>query len=169
MPPAAEIDVYPANPRYWQYGGRPVLLLGGSVEDNLFQIPNLCEHLDALAAAGGNYVRCTMSCRDEGDVWPFSKVDGLYDLDQWEPEFWRRFETFLDETERRAIIVQIELWATFDYYRDVWDVNPFNPACNSTYTAEANRAADVRAHAPDEDGEQLLLVRPGGERPGRPS
>ena len=33
------IGVYKENPRYWQYKGRPVLLLGGSVEDNLFQIP----------------------------------------------------------------------------------------------------------------------------------
>jgi hypothetical protein len=32
--------------------------------------------------------------------------------------------------------VQIEVWATFDYYRDNWDVNPFNPKNNVNYTAE---------------------------------
>ncbi|UCH36277.1 MAG: hypothetical protein JSV65_07960 [Armatimonadota bacterium] len=130
------IDIYPANPHYWQYHGKPVLLLGGSVEDNLFQIPNLAEHLDTLAAAGGNYVRCTMSARDEGNEWPFRKVGDLYDLDQWDEEYWRRFATSLDETHRRDIIVQIEVWATFDFYRDCWDRNPFNPRNNSTYTAE---------------------------------
>ena len=53
-------------PRYWEYGGKPVLLLGGSIEDNLFQVPNLREELDRLSRCGGNYVRCTMSVR-QGD------------------------------------------------------------------------------------------------------
>ena len=35
------IQPYPANPFYWQYKGEPVLLLGGSVDDNLFQLFNL--------------------------------------------------------------------------------------------------------------------------------
>jgi len=148
MATVAEIDICPANPRYWQYDGRPVLLLGGSVEDNLFQIPDLIEHLDTLAAAGGNYVRCTMSCRDPGNVWPFAKRGDLYDLDAWNDEFWRRFETFLTETARRKIIVQIELWATFDYYRDVWDVNPFNPKNNCNYTAEETGLPTVVATHP---------------------
>ena len=135
-PEKAEIDIYNNNARYWQYEGKPVLLLGGSVEDNLFQIKDLEKHLGTLAKAGGNYVRCTMSCRDEGNVWPFTKVDNRYDLDQWNPEFWRRFEHFLKETSKRDVIVQIEVWATFDYYRDVWAKNPFNPKNNLNYTAE---------------------------------
>lgn len=130
------IDVYPGNPHYWQYNGRPALLLGGSVEDNLFQIPDLTVHLDTLASAGGNYVRCTMSGRDEGNVWPFGKAGDLYDLDQWDEEYWLRFDTFLEETRRRDIIVQIEVWATFDFYRANWDRNPLNPKNNSNYTAE---------------------------------
>ena len=141
------IQIYEDNPRYWQYKGKPVLLLGGSVEDNLFQIPNLKEHLDRLQSVGGNYVRCTMSCRDEGDVWPFKKVGNLYDLNQWNDEFWRRFSTFLELTAERDIIIQIEIWATFDYYRDNWDVNPFNPKNNSTYTAdETGLPAVVNSH-----------------------
>ena len=75
------LDSCSGNPRYWQYDGRPTLLLGGSIEDNLFQIPDLGEHLDTLVAAGGNYVRCTMSSRDEGNVWPFAKSGDLYDLE----------------------------------------------------------------------------------------
>lgn len=31
---AAWIQPYPKNPYYWQYKGQPVLLLGGSAEDN---------------------------------------------------------------------------------------------------------------------------------------
>ncbi|MFO8015318.1 MAG: hypothetical protein R6X20_18705 [Phycisphaerae bacterium] len=135
---ADRIRPWPKNPYYWQYKGRPVLLLGGSVEDNLFQIPNLAEHLDTLAACGGNYVRCTMSWRDEGNVPPFARKGEKFDLGQPNPEFWKRFERFLAETARRDVIVQVEVWATFDYYRDNWDRNPFNPKNNVNYTAETS-------------------------------
>ncbi len=133
---AGKIDIYKSNPAYWQYNSKPILLLGGTVEDNLFQIPNLTEHLDLLKSVGGNYVRNTMSSRDEGNVWPFEKTDGKYDLDKWNPEYWKRFENFLELTLARNIIVQIEIWATFDYYRENWDVNPFNPKNNINYNAE---------------------------------
>ena len=141
------IKIYPANKRYWQYKQKPVLLIGGSVEDNLFQIPDLKEHLDLLKSVGGNYVRCTMSCRDEGNVWPFKKVGEKYDLDKWNPEYWQRFERFLKLTSERDIIVQIEVWATFDYYRDIWQRNPFNPKNNINYTAvESGLPIEVNSH-----------------------
>jgi len=94
------------------------------------------EHLDLLKSVGGNYVRNTMSSRDEGNVWPFKKVIAGYDLEQWNDEYWHRFETFLQLTQARDIIVQIEIWATFDYYRENWAVNPFNPKNNINYTPE---------------------------------
>jgi collagenase-like protein with putative collagen-binding domain len=133
------IDVYDMNPAYWQYEGEPVLLFGGSKDDNLFQIPDLKEHLDLLKRVGGNYVRNTMSARnDKGwEVQAFKRLEsGKYDLDQWNDEYWRRFENLLTLAEAREIIVQIEVWATFDYYRDHWEINPFNPKNNVTYTAE---------------------------------
>jgi len=36
------------HPEFWAFKGEEVLLLGGSVEDNLFQIPGLEEHWIAL-------------------------------------------------------------------------------------------------------------------------
>lgn len=130
------IQIYKENPRYWQYKGEPVLLIGGSVDDNLFQIPNLKEHLELLKSVGGNYVRSTMGWTEAVDVPPFKKVGDLYDLNQWSDEFWTRFRNFIRWTYEMDIIVQIEVWATFNYYRDYWDVNPFNPKNNSNYTAE---------------------------------
>jgi len=130
------IDIYAKNPAYWEYGGKPVLLLGGSVEDNLFQIPDLQAHLDLLKSVGGNYVRNTMSSRDEGNLWPFKRLNGRYDLEQWNDEYWRRFENLLRLTSERDIIVQIEVWATFDYYREHWARNPFNPKNNVNYSAK---------------------------------
>ena len=40
------IKPYPHNPRYWQYKGKPVLLLGGSKTDHIFLLEELKEHLD---------------------------------------------------------------------------------------------------------------------------
>ncbi len=143
----ARIHPFANNPYYWQFKGKPVLLLGGSVDDNLFQIADLKKHLDLLKSVGGNYVRNTMSSRDPGNLWPFAKQGDLYDLDRWNDEYWRRFETFLAETARRDIIVQIEIWATFDYYRDNWNRNPFNPKNNVNYTAErSGLPVRVRSH-----------------------
>ena len=102
------IDIYEANPRYWQYQGRPVLLLGGSKDDNLFQIPDLREHLDLLQSVGGNYVRNTMSARnDKGfEVQAFRKLDnGKHDLEQWNDEYWQRFENLLALAEERDIVL----------------------------------------------------------------
>ena len=137
-------------PQYWEYKGNPTLLLGGSDEDNLFQMPNVETHLDTLAAVGGNYVRCTMSSRDEGNVWAFYRdpVTGLYDLDRWDETYWQRFSDFLRWTAERDIIVQIELWATFDFYRNFWDLNPFNPKNNSSYDGQRTELPDTVATHP---------------------
>ncbi len=125
--------LYKTNPRYWQYKGKPVLLLGATNNDNLYQSADIVQQLDELRDAGGNYIRNTMSARDSGDVWPFKPAEnGKYDLDDWNTEYWQRFENLLKLTSARDIIVQIEIWDRFDFSREPWDVNPFNPANNIT-------------------------------------
>jgi hypothetical protein len=144
------IDIYDKNPAYWQYKGKPVLLLGGTKDDSLFQIPDLKAHLELLKSVGGNYIRNTMSSRnDKGfEVQPFRKLSsGKYDLNQWNNEYWNRFENMLKLTQQRDIIVQIEVWATFDYYRNHWEVNPFNPKNNINYTTDQSRLpVQVNSH-----------------------
>ncbi len=137
---ANRIKPWGNNPRYWSYNGKPVLLLGGSDEDNLFNNPDLmAKNFETLASIGGNYIRGTLSCRDEGNVWPYEKTDKGYDLNRFNPEFWTRLETCFREAQDRGIIVQIEVWATFDYYRDIWLRNPFNPSQNVNYTTESTK------------------------------
>ncbi len=144
------IRPYDANPRYWQYRGRPVLLLGGSKDDNLFQIPDLKEHLEEMKAAGANYIRNTMSDRpDKGfEVYPFfRREDGKYDLSRWNPEYWQRFANLLQWTFERDIIVQIEVWDRFDYSTHNWPPHPYNPGNNINYTyAEAGFAEQYPDH-----------------------
>ncbi len=139
--PEAAIQPWTENPWYWQHKGQPVLLLGASSDDNLFQWPSdmLVPHLDSMRDADANYVRNTMSDRRDRkfELYPFiQREDGKYDLNQWNEEYWQRFEFFLDETAKRDIIVQIEVWDRFDYTRGNWPVHPYNPQNNINYTSD---------------------------------
>lgn len=150
---ASRIQPWDPNARYWQYKRQPVLLLGGSKDDNLFQIPDLMEHLGEIRAAGGNYIRNTMSDRKDKDfeVYPFKQLpDGKYDLDQWNEEYWRRFENLLRWTAERDIIVQIEVWDRFDHSTKNWEPHPYNPKNNVNYTYAQSGFAE---HYPDHAGQ----------------
>jgi len=138
------------HPRYWQYEGEPVLLIGGSKEDNLFQVDSLEAHLDQLAAVGGNYVRNTMSARDEGNVWSFHRrSDGRYNLRRGHGAYYHRLERLLRRADDRDIIVQIELWDRFDFAREPWQRNPFRPANNVNYTASESGLENAYSEHPN--------------------
>ncbi|MCH5374413.1 MAG: hypothetical protein JJ992_10570, partial [Planctomycetes bacterium] len=129
-----------------------ILLLGGSKDDSLFQIPDLKEHLDEMARVGANYIRNTMSDRrDKGfELYPFRRRDdGRYDLEQWNDEYWQRFENMLRWTADRKIIVQIEVWDRFDLSRDNWEPHPYNPKNNVNYTYDES---GFEQHYPDHPG-----------------
>ncbi len=165
------IRPYPENPFYWEYNGEPVLLLGGSREDNLFNHPEgLAAHLDTLADCGGNYIRNTMSSRNPGNPWAFKKLEnGLYDLDQWNPEYWERFENLLQLCRERDIIVQMEIWDPWDYFKTEaplgfgpdnvgWESCPFNPMLNINYTAEeSGLATGIDYYSSDQPSDHLFF------------
>ncbi|MEM1095728.1 MAG: hypothetical protein AAGJ10_14105 [Bacteroidota bacterium] len=134
---ATRIQPYGANPYYWQYRGEPILLLGGTDEDNLFQMPGMEAHVEALVAVGGNYVRNTMSSRDDGNLWPFAqRADGRYDLDAWNDAYWQRLDRFLDATAERDVIVQLEVWDKWDMATNNWSASPWHPDNNVNYAFE---------------------------------
>ena len=94
------IRPYTENPFYWEYKGKPLVLLGGTWQDNLFNHPEgLADHLDKLVEVGGNYIRNTMSSRNAANVWAFAKNEnGLFDLDKWNDEYWVRLDNLLKLT-----------------------------------------------------------------------
>jgi len=146
----ARIRPWSKNPYFWEYKGEPVLLIGGSDEDNLFNHPEIGNkglegHLDLLVSVGGNYVRNVMSSRDEGNLWPFAmdEATGLYDLERMNKGYWQRFEDFLTWTGERDIFVQIEVFDRFDYAQNNWKNNPFNPVNNVNYTLEETGLPEV--------------------------
>jgi len=167
---AAEIKPWSENPWYWSYEDKPVLMLGGSDDDNLFQWPEekLIPQLDRLAAAGGNVIRNTMSDRkDKGfELYAFKQMpDGKYDLNQWNDAYWARFETMLRETAKRRIFVQIEIWDRFDYVdsggSNRWQIHPFNPGNNVNYSyAESGFARNYPEH-PGKNKQPFFFTTPG--------
>ena len=131
------IQPWQDNPWYWEYQGEPVMLVGASDDDNLFQWDGeaLVEHLDLIKSVGGNYVRNTMSDRDEGNRFAVKQLDdGRYDLAQWNEAYWDQLTFFLDETKKRGIIVHLTLWDWFDLSgSDVYGrfaIHPLNPDNN---------------------------------------
>lgn len=153
------IQPYDLNPWYWTYKGEPVVLIGGSDDDNLFQWTGdqLTSHLDLLASLGGNYVRNTMSDRDEGNVYAFEEIeDGLYDLDQWNEAYWGRLEFFLQETSKRGIIVQLTLWDHFDMSEE----HPWHPASNVNLSPEAmGEEDDFYGGSVYDDNQEILAYQ----------
>lgn len=127
------IQPYRNNPWYWEHRGEPIMLVGASDNDNLFQWTGdlLIDKLNLIQSVGGNYVRNTMSDRDEGDTFAAKEVGGgLYDLDQWNEEYWDKLKFFLEETGKRGIIVHLTLWDSFDLGGGRFAVHPLNPENN---------------------------------------
>jgi len=150
------------NSRYWEYNRKPTLLLGGSDEDNLFNHPELMmRNLEALARCGGNYIRCTLSCRDPGNLWPFTAIKGKYDLDRFNAEFWSRLRKCVKEAQKRDIIVQIGLWDPHDFWdmgdMKVWSRSPWNPVMNVNYTPENTRLREKWENHPSRKPNPFFL------------
>ena len=156
------IQPFKQNPAYWQYEEKPVLLLGGSPNDNLFQNDNLKSILDSVKAVGGNYLRNTMSSRDSGDVWPFKKLDnGKYNLAKFNSEYWSKFEKFIRLAHEQDIIIQVEIWDPFDYSREPWKENPFNPKNNINYSINESGLDTVYPAHPAADKQPFFHSIPG--------
>ncbi|MFH1716590.1 MAG: DUF6298 domain-containing protein [Planctomycetota bacterium] len=159
---AERIKPYNDNPRYWQYKGKPVLLLGGSKTDHIFLLEDLKEHLDEIASVGGNYVRNTMSQREGLELKAHKRLaDGKFDLRQWNPIYWQRFSDCLKWCEERNIIIQIEVWDRFDFSQDYWQHSPWRPDNNINYTTEKPGLANNYPDHPSRDRQPFFHTIPG--------
>lgn len=133
-----------ADGMYWKYKGKYTLLLGGMAygEPHLTPKAELIRELDKLKESGGNYMRMTMvSVYDETrlqSMYPFLKrSDGKFDLDQLNPTFWNYVKVLFEETQKRDMIVQVELWDQWEFYKGNYDETYWNPKNNINYGSGA--------------------------------
>jgi subtilisin len=133
-----------ADGMYWKYNGKQILLLGGMAhgEPHLTPKTELIRELDKLKESGGNYMRMTMvsvfpKTRVQG-MHPFvRRSDGKFDLNQLNPTFWDHVKVLLEEAQKREMIVQVELWDQWEFYKGSYDKTYWNPKNNSNYTSSA--------------------------------
>jgi hypothetical protein len=166
---AGRIKPYAKNPCYWQYEGKPVMLLGGNKWDAPFFVHDQKSVYDDLQAAGGNYLRYILKQRqgDSGQVtklvriFPFRRLsNGKYDLNQWSDDYWNRFSSGLRMCEDREIIAQITLWDRFDFYREEWEISPWNPKNNVNYTSSESGLANSYPTHPWTDTNPFMRTVP---------
>lgn len=151
---AEPIRLHPQNPHYFQYKGRTLALITsgehyGAVVNTAFDYKR---YLSALAADRLNYTRIFGGSYTEIPAKSFGILrntlapppgklispwlmnrDGRYDLSQWNPAYFARLHDFLNEAERRGIIVEITLFSSH-YQPQHWAISPFHPDRNVNST-----------------------------------
>jgi len=145
---AEPIKVAPANPHYYFYEGKPIILITsaehyGAVINTEF---SYTAYLDALQAHGLNYTRFypgamfepvgkfmagnTLGPKPGSLMVPWARSDtpgyrlggNRFDLDRWDPAYFTRFKDFLTQARRRGIIVEICFFNS--QYEDTWPLSP---------------------------------------------
>ena len=148
------VSIHPENPKYFLFRGNPTFLLSatehyGSVLNRAFDFE---KYLNDAAAHKMTMTRTFLLFRelqgarnpaspakpDSPDyLAPFPRtgpgkaMDGepLYDLDQWNPEYFDRLHRFLRLASEKGIIVELTLFSN-TYSDKVWELNPFRSKNN---------------------------------------
>jgi hypothetical protein len=145
---AEPIKVHPANPHYYIFNGQPTVLITsaehyGAVVNKEF---DYIAYLDSLSSYGLNYTRIypgflfepvgkfgkgnTLGVKPASLVvpWRRSKVPGYalsgnkFDLDRWDPEYFRRLKDFVARAGERGVVVEICFFNA--QYSDTWPISP---------------------------------------------
>lgn len=158
-PKASPFSLLPQNPHYFQYQGKPTVLVGSG--EHYGAVVNLDfdykAYLNAQHTDGMNTTRLFTGAYVEklGDFgiqkntlapktgrlvlpWARSNVDGYalggpkFDLNRWDDAYFARLRDFMTEAQRQGIIVEITLFSA--YYGTGWPYAVFNPANNVNQT-----------------------------------
>jgi hypothetical protein len=154
--PAAPIALHSANPHYFQWRGRPTILITSG--EHYGAVMNLDfdyrKYLDTLAADGMNYTRVfsgayvepqgafkiernTLAPRAGRYIapWPRSSQPGhpdrggKFDLSRWHDAYFARLKDFLAHAGTRNVVVELTLFCPM--YEEVqWSLSPMNAANN---------------------------------------
>jgi len=152
--PADAVSIHPDNPRYFLFRGKPLVLVTasehyGSVMNRPFDfekyLDDAAEHKITLTRTFLLFRELQSArnpsspCKPESPdyIAPFPRtgpgkaMDGepIYDLDQWNPEYFDRLHRFLDAASKRGIIVELTVFSN-TYADNVWALNPFRAKNN---------------------------------------
>lgn len=146
------------NPRYFQFRGRPTVLItsgehyGAVVNPDFDFIP----YLDVLQRHRFNLTRLFSGSQIEHVNWipglkynnpvaprpgravlPWAQVPTKagprFDLTRWNPRYFERLRTFVREAGRRGIVVEVVLFSV--YYTELnWRLSPLHPSNNVNRT-----------------------------------
>lgn len=158
-PPAARpLSLNADNPRYFQFRGRPVVLItsgehyGAVVNADFDFIP----YLDVLQRHRFNLTRLFSGSQIEHVTWipglkynnpvaprrgravlPWAQVatsaGPRFDLRRWNPRYFQRLRTFVREAGRRGIVVEVVLFSVY-YNQANWLLSPLHPSNNVNST-----------------------------------
>lgn len=148
------ITVHPENPRYFLFRGKPLLLITatehyGSVVNRSFDFrryltdaANKKQTLTRtfllfreLATERNPHSPLKIGAADFIAPWPRTgpaKADDgapVWDLDQWNGEFFDRLHAFLSSASELGIVVELTLFSN-TYTEHVWSLNPLKAANN---------------------------------------
>jgi hypothetical protein len=157
---ADALRIHPDNPRYFLFRGKPLVLLTasehyGSVINRPFDFE---KYLDDAVAHKMTMTRTFLLFREQQSsrnpsspckpespdyIAPFPRtgpgkaLDGepIYDLDQWNTEYFERLHRFLDAASRRGIVVELTIFSN-SYAPHVWALNPFRAENNKQHVGK---------------------------------
>jgi hypothetical protein len=177
------VSLHPSNQHYFLYNGRPEILITsaehyGAVVNGEF---DYVKYLDALMSYGLNYTRIypgalfepvdkfiagnTLGVRPEKLVlpWARSKSPGyclggnLFDLNQWNKDYFERLRNFISEASQRGIVVEICFFNC--QYEDTWPISPLYYRNNIQGEGKCGFNDTQTLNYPDVAGRQSDYVR----------
>lgn len=154
--PSVPISLHPANPHYFQWRGRPTVLITSA--EHYGAVVNLDfdyrRYLDTLAADGMNNTRTFTGAYVEPEgafnierntlaplperlitPWPRSNQPGYanggnkFDLSRWDEDYFARLKDFVGYADQRGIVVELALFCPM-YEDKQWRLSPMNSINN---------------------------------------
>ena len=155
-PARAPIRLHPHNAHYFLFRGKPTVLVTSG--EHYGAVLNLdfdyVRYLDTLKAHGFNHTRAFSGAYREIEgsfgipnntlapaagrfVCPWARIDtpgasdggNKFDLERWDPAYFRRLKDFVFAAGERDVVVELVLFCTM-YDEKLWRASPAHPANN---------------------------------------
>lgn len=154
------VKIHPENPKYFLFRGKPLVLITatehyGSVINRPFNFEKyLCYAAQHKLTLTRTFLlfrelqsarNPSSPCKPESPDYltPFPRtgpgkaLDGepIYDLDQWNPEYFDRLHRFLDAASQKGIVVELTVFSN-TYADNIWALNPFRAENNKQHVGK---------------------------------